>query len=248
MYGRSCNCRAYSPLQINKRWPQGHDAAALLCCHNLWLLNLDFLWFQSVASRLLTRLHHEQKVMGLSPRRNTNMAPPWGILLQQSRSAITNHVQIIIIIIIIIHTTNLRSHGNGSVAACYKPEQQPCYFLSSFVAVLWEQKLEATNGPQCVHVSQVQWGQRLWAPTPRCQHLLLIVVSPLFHIFPVSFTSICIHIIKRVPFPAGLPLLFPLRRRGSDVTPPPPLWEGLSWTLGAERHPSFWPPQWRSQS
>lgn len=49
-------------------------------------------------------------------------------------------------------------------------------------------------------------------------------------------------------FPIGQPASFPLRGQGSDVTPPPPLWEGLPGTLGAERHPSYRPPQRRSQS
>lgn len=44
---------------------------------------------------------------------------------------------------------------------------------------------------------------------------------------------------------AGLPLLFLVR--GSDVTSPPPLREGLPGSLGATRHPSVWPPQRRSQ-
>lgn len=56
------------------------------------------------------------------------------------------------------------------------------------------------------------------------------------------FQSFCIF------FPIGQPASFPLRGQGSDVTPPPPLWEGLPGTLGAERHPSYRPPQWRSQS
>lgn len=87
---------------------------------------------------------------------------------------------------------------------------------------------------------------------------LYVLLFSLF--FPRNFYSIrvCIarcrlHVVVEMtftlfPFHTGLPLLFPLRGRGSDVTPPPSLWEGLPGTLGAERHPSFWPPQWRSQS
>lgn len=48
--------------------------------------------------------------------------------------------------------------------------------------------------------------------------------------------------------PTGQPASFPLRGPGSDVTPPPPLREGLPGTLGAERRPSHRPPQRRSQS
>lgn len=48
--------------------------------------------------------------------------------------------------------------------------------------------------------------------------------------------------------PTGQPASFPLRGPGSDVTPPPPLREGLPGTLGAQRRPSHRPPQRRSQS
>lgn len=56
-------------------------------------------------------------------------------------------------------------------------------------------------------------------------------------------TTACLSVL-----PTGQPASFPLRGPGSDVTPPPPLREGLPGTLGAERRPSHRPPQRRSQS